>query len=138
LVEVVANLPHAPWLAFQMTRPRLDHVMVAIPEGGEKVARDFYVSLLGLAELPKPPALAQRGGLWLSTGTLAIHLGVDPDFNPARKAHIALEYDDLGDVLGRLDRSTISAGPIERELPGYRRCYVSDPFGNRIELMQPE
>lgn len=112
--------------------------MVAIPEGGEPRARDFYVGLLGLHEVIKPPSLASRGGVWLSTGTLDIHLGIDPDFRAARKAHIALEYDDLDALLARLGMQGIEASAIERELPGYRRTYIADPFGNRIELMQAD
>jgi catechol 2,3-dioxygenase-like lactoylglutathione lyase family enzyme len=112
--------------------------MVAIPAGGEPAARDYYVSLLGLVEIPKPRALAGQGGIWLSTGSLAIHLGVDPDFQPAGKAHVAIEYEDLDDVRARLTLAGVSLGPLEHELPGYRRCYVTDPFGNRIELLQSE
>jgi catechol 2,3-dioxygenase-like lactoylglutathione lyase family enzyme len=113
----------------------LDHVQLAMPEGGEKDAERFYQDLLGLRRLIKPPAIAARGGCWFSNGTVQIHLGVDPAFVPARKAHPALIVDDLDalvDVLG-------AAGcPVrfDDELPEVRRCYVDDLFGNRIELIE--
>ena len=110
--------------------------MIAIPSGGEDAARGFYIDLLGLQEMPKPAALAARGGIWLSSGTLDVHLGIDPEFVPARKAHIALVVGDLDRLLIGLSAEGFEPGPIEFELPGYRRCYVDDPFGNRIELMQ--
>ncbi|MCA9860674.1 MAG: VOC family protein, partial [Thermomicrobiales bacterium] len=116
--------------------PRLHHVMLAIPPGGEGAARDFYIEQLGLTETEKPASLIGRGGLWLSTATLSIHLGIDPNFRSARKAHIALAYDDLDRLRSRLQDAGIAVGPIEHELPGFRRCYAEDPFGNRIELMQ--
>ncbi len=121
-----------------MTNPKLHHIMIGIPTGGEAVARQFYCGLLELEEIPKPVALSERGGLWLSTGSLAIHLGADPDFRCSRKAHIAIEYDDLDYLKFLFDDADVAMGPIERDLPGYRRCYVADPFGNRIELMQAE
>lgn len=119
------------------TLPKLHHVMIAIPAASEATAREFYVDLLGLTEMPKPESLAGRGGLWLSTGTLGVHLGVDQDFHAARKAHLALEFDDLDPVRETLARNGYCVGPVECELPGYVRFYVSDPFGNRLELMQP-
>jgi catechol 2,3-dioxygenase-like lactoylglutathione lyase family enzyme len=112
--------------------------MIAIPPGGEMRAREFYCDLLELEEIPKPDSLSDRGGLWLSTGSLAIHLGADPDFRFGRKAHIAIEYDYLDYLISQFDYHEIATGPIERDIPGYRRCYVTDPFGNRIELMQAE
>ena len=110
--------------------------MIAIPQHGEALARDFYIGTLSLEEIQKPPALAQRGGLWVSTGAIDVHLGVDPNFVPALKAHIALVVDDLDTFRARLIAGQFIPGPIEFELPGFRRCYVDDPFGNRIELMQ--
>lgn len=116
----------------------IHHVMVAIPRGGEPLARTFYVDLLGLPEIQKPQSLASRGGLWLSTGSLSLHLGVDPAFVPARKAHIALVYGNLDNLREQLSAAGFEPGEIEFELPGFARCYVSDPFGNRIELMQSQ
>ena len=113
----------------------LDHVQLAMPEGGEEVAVGFYADLLGLPTRPKPPALAVRGGCWFSNGAVQIHLGVERSFVPARKAHPALVVDDLDALVEVLDRA---GHPVrfDDELPGVRRCYVDDPFGNRIELVE--
>jgi catechol 2,3-dioxygenase-like lactoylglutathione lyase family enzyme len=118
------------------TLPRLHHIMIAIPPASEPTARAFYVDLLGLDEVPKPESLCGWGGLWLASGSLDIHLGIDQDFHPARKAHIALQLQDLEQIRARLHRHGYQVGPVECELPGYERFYVSDPFGNRIELMR--
>ncbi|HET9658695.1 MAG TPA: VOC family protein [Thermomicrobiales bacterium] len=118
------------------TLPRLHHVMIAIPPASEPTARAFYVEILGLIETPKPDSLCGRGGLWLSTGSLDVHLGIDQDFHPARKAHIALQFPNLEQLRRRLNEHGYQVGPVECELPGYQRFYVSDPFGNRIELME--
>ena len=112
----------------------LDHVQLAIPRGGEAVARRFYGELLGLVEVPKPPALAVRGGCWFDSGDVKIHLGVEDDFRPARKAHPALRCRDYAGLLARLAAAGVEARPAE-EVPGVRRCHIDDPFGNRIELV---
>jgi len=117
--------------------PCIHHVQVAIPPGGEERARQFYGTLLGLAEAPKPAALRARGGVWFATGSLQLHLGVDTAFQAARKAHVALEVRGLGALRARL----IEAGyriAEDEPLPGYQRCYVADPFGNRTELLEPD
>ena len=96
----------------------------------------FYRDLLGIPEVPKPPHLAKRGGAWFERGALKIHLGVEADFRPARKAHPALLVDDLDALVARLKASGVKV--IDDEpLEGYARVYVTDPFGNRIELMEP-
>ena len=115
---------------------RLEHVQLAMPPGGEALARAFYSSVLEIPEVPKPPHLAKRGGCWFERGDLKIHLGVESEFRPARKAHPALLVVDLQVLVGRLK----SAGHDVRgdePLEGYHRVYVDDPFGNRIELMEP-
>ena len=117
-----------------MTIIGLDHVQLAMPKGCETEADTFYVEALGFAVLPKPPLLAARGGRWYAAGDVQVHLGVDPDFAPARKAHPALLVDDLDALAARL----IAAGVAPRwddDQPGVRHCYVDDPFGNRIELI---
>src|SRR5882724_1289705 len=78
---------------------RIDHVQLAMPAGGEQKARAFYAGLLGIPEVPKPPELARRGGAWFESGELRIHLGVDADFRPAKKAHPALQVSDLKALL---------------------------------------
>lgn len=113
----------------------IDHVQLAMPKGGEARARGFYGDVLGLAELPKPPHLAARGGLWFRCGPVQLHLGVDADFHPALKAHPGLLVTDLPAIL----RACASAGIAvnsDDPLPGYRRAFVADPFGNRLELLE--
>ncbi len=115
---------------------RLDHVQLAMPAGREVEAGAFYEGLLGIPEVPKPPHLATRGGCWFERGDLRVHLGVDPDFRPARKAHPAFLVDDLpalGEALAAAGHRVDSDQP----LAGYDRLYVEDPFGNRIELLEP-
>jgi catechol 2,3-dioxygenase-like lactoylglutathione lyase family enzyme len=116
--------------------PAIHHVQTAIPKDGEEAARRFYGDLLGLPEIDKPESLRGRGGVWYQTGTLQLHLGVDPAFVPATKAHVAFAVADLDAVRQRC----VTAGHPVREdgdLPGYARIYVDDPFGNRVELLQP-
>jgi catechol 2,3-dioxygenase-like lactoylglutathione lyase family enzyme len=114
----------------------IDHVQLAMPPGREAEARQFYGGLLGIPEIAKPPELARRGGAWFETGTVKIHLGVEADFRPARKAHPALLVRELRALVARLRDAGVDV--LEEPLEGYFRVYVADPFGNRIELMQPE
>ena len=114
----------------------IDHVQLAMPAGREAEARAFYADLLGIEEQPKPPHLAKRGGCWFERGALKIHLGVEKDFIAARKAHPALFVEDLPALAAALKRAghrVVEDEPLE----GYDRIYVDDPFGNRIELMEP-
>jgi catechol 2,3-dioxygenase-like lactoylglutathione lyase family enzyme len=114
----------------------LHHVQLAMPAGQEDVARAFYCGVLGLAEEPKPAHLLARGGVWFRSGGLRLHLGVDPDFRAARKAHPAF----LVQGLEGLAAQCAAAGflPVTDEpLEGFARCYVFDPFGNRLELLEP-
>jgi catechol 2,3-dioxygenase-like lactoylglutathione lyase family enzyme len=109
----------------------IDHVQLAMPAGQEDVARRFYRDLLGIPEVPKPPLLAARGGCWFETGAVRVHLGVDDEFRPARKAHPALVVADLAATVARLGLDVTWADDI----PGVARCHLADPFGNRIELI---
>ena len=114
----------------------LDHVQLAMPAGEEEAARAFYAGVLGLTEDQKPANLAARGGVWFLGGTLRLHLGVDPDFRPAKKAHPAFLVRGLAELAERC--RTAGFPPVTDEpLPGFERVYVSDPFGNRIELLEP-
>ena len=114
----------------------IDHVQLAMPAGREAEARAFYSDILGISEQPKPPHLAARGGCWFERGRLKIHLGVEKQFVPARKAHPALIVEDLPALVATLKRAGYAV--VENELlEGYDRVYVDDPFGNRIELMEP-
>jgi catechol 2,3-dioxygenase-like lactoylglutathione lyase family enzyme len=116
------------------TWQRVDHVQLAMPAGREAEADRFWVQVLGFTERPKPPAMAARGGRWYEAGDVAIHLGVDPEFRPARKAHPAIVVDDI-DALAAALRSAGTEPRWDDELGGVRRCFVDDPFGNRIELI---
>ena len=114
----------------------LDHVQVAIPAGSEHIARAFYAGLLGMTETAKPPALAARGGCWFESGTAVLHLGVENDFHPARKAHPAFlvtHLDALEQLLTTAGHECVAASG---EIPGVRRFHTYDPFGNRIEFQQ--
>jgi catechol 2,3-dioxygenase-like lactoylglutathione lyase family enzyme len=114
----------------------LDHLQLAMPRGREAEARAFYGEILGLKELTKPSNLAVRGGVWFELGAQQLHLGVEDDFRPARKAHPALLVRDLPGLRARLERHGFR--PYEDEpLQGYERCYVADAFGNRLELIEP-
>ena len=113
---------------------RLDHVQLAMPAGGEADAVAFYQGALGLAEIPKPPVLAARGGCWFSQGDVVVHLGVDPAFTPATKAHPAFVVDDLDALAATLRAHGVDV-TYDDALEGVRRGYVADPFGNRIELI---
>lgn len=113
----------------------IEHVQLAMPRGGEDKARSFYVDQLGMIEVAKPPALAARGGCWFELGPVKLHLGVDEDFRPARKAHPGLLVDDFDGLCAAL-RTADHAVVDDHLLPGVRRAHVSDPFGNRIELIE--
>ena len=107
-----------------------------MPHGEEAAARLFYAGLLGIPEVSKPPNLAGRGGCWFERGSLKVHLGVERDFRPAKKAHPAFIVTDLAFLIRRLGEAGVEI--VEDEpLAGYDRRYVADPFGNRIELMGP-
>ena len=115
------------------------HVQVAAPPGCEDVARGFYGALLGLPEIEKPPVLAVRGGCWFQVGAGELHVGIENAFRPALKAHPALLVDSTG-ALEELAKSLTAAGVELRwaddaEIPSQRRFHVSDPWGNRVELV---
>jgi catechol 2,3-dioxygenase-like lactoylglutathione lyase family enzyme len=114
----------------------LDHVQVAAPPGREADARRFYGELLGMRELDKPAALQARGGAWFAAGAdgQQLHVGVEDPFAPARKAHPALRAADLDALAAQLEAAGV---PVtwDDAIPGLRRFYAEDPFGNRIELL---
>lgn len=110
----------------------IDHVQLAMPARREDEARAFFCDVLGMTEIPKPPELAKRGGCWFASGDVQIHVGVDPDFRPARKAHPGLRCADFPALLQRLRQAGIDYE--EDSAAGTLRAFVHDPFGNRIEL----
>jgi catechol 2,3-dioxygenase-like lactoylglutathione lyase family enzyme len=112
----------------------IDHVQLAMPAGAEDEARLFYRDCVGMAEIAKPPELAKRGGCWFESGNVQIHLGVEKDFRPARKAHPALRCRDYVALVEHLRRAGVEVNEVE-DIPGVRRCHIYDPFGNRIELI---
>ena len=113
-----------------------DHVQVAIPPESEAAARAFYGSRLLMTEVPKPAALAARGGCWFASGSAVLHLGVEEPFRPARKAHPAFLVDDLDTLAARLTAAGHECVHTDGEIPGVRRFHTADPFGNRLEFQQ--
>jgi catechol 2,3-dioxygenase-like lactoylglutathione lyase family enzyme len=115
----------------------LDHVQIAAPRGCEPAARAFYGALLGMTERPKPAPMAARGGAWFDCGAQQLHVGVEEDFRPARKAHPAFRLADA-EALDALAASLLASGHAvvySDELPGQRRFHVDDPWGNRLEFV---
>jgi catechol 2,3-dioxygenase-like lactoylglutathione lyase family enzyme len=113
----------------------IDHVQLAMPAGEEEKARAFYRDVLGLPETPKPADMAKRGGCWFESSRVKIHLGVDKDFRPATRAHPGLLVSDVRTIAERCREKGFETvqGPA---MEGYERIFVSDPFGNRIELLE--
>jgi catechol 2,3-dioxygenase-like lactoylglutathione lyase family enzyme len=112
----------------------LDHLQLAMPRDGEALARGFYRDVLGIPEVPKPPELRVRGGCWFESGHVKVHLGVEQDFRPAQKAHPGFLVRDLAELIARLQQAGCEVQPAD--LPGTRRIFTFDPFGNRIELIE--
>jgi hypothetical protein len=112
----------------------IDHVQLAIPEGGEDRARAFFGNLLKLDELPKPADLEARGGCWFAVADRQIHLGVDQNFRAAQKAHVALSTIGLDELRARLERAGYHT-QNDSDVDGRKRFFTHDPFGNRIEFM---
>ena len=113
----------------------IDHVQLAAPPGCEPEARRFFGELLGLEELEKPEALRARGGAWFRAGAQQVHVGVEEPFAPARKAHPAFGVSRYDELLERL-RAAGVAVTEDDAIPGARRCYVADPWENRLELVE--
>src|SRR6478609_2639871 len=118
-----------------MTIVAIDHVQLAMPAGQEAAARDFYSGLLGIPEVPKPSVLAARGGAWFEAGSVKVHLGVEAEFRPAKKAHPGFVVDDLEALVTRLREAGVEVKPDDAAV-GAPRYFASDPFGNRLELLQ--
>jgi catechol 2,3-dioxygenase-like lactoylglutathione lyase family enzyme len=114
----------------------LDHVQIAAPAGCEAAARRFFGELMGLAEIEKPAPLRARGGAWFAVGDRQLHVGVEADFEPARKAHVALRLESA-ELDGLAEQLAAAGAPVTWDdgLPGERRFYSEDPWGNRIEFL---
>jgi catechol 2,3-dioxygenase-like lactoylglutathione lyase family enzyme len=119
-----------------MTILSIDHVQIAMPAGEEEKARAFYMNLLGFTEISKPPELVKRGGAWFQSGTTQLHLGVELDFHPARKAHPAFIVDELDSLITKIQDAGYEIDTTQPSFDGYKRVHIFDPFGNRIELME--
>ena len=113
----------------------IDHVQIAMPVSGEDQARRYYGALLGLAEVPKPPKLAMRGGCWFESGSIRIHLGVEKDFRPAKKAHVALTVHGGQDLRLKLQNAGFPVKDDD-EIDGIVRFFSEDSFGNKIEFIE--
>jgi catechol 2,3-dioxygenase-like lactoylglutathione lyase family enzyme len=113
----------------------IDHVQLAMPKGDEARAREFYGGVLGMREVTKPPMLAKRGGAWFESGHAQIHLGVEEDFRPAKKAHVALAVQGAAALRERL---AASGYPVREDdaIDGVKRFFTDDVFGNRIEFVE--
>ncbi|MFC9678388.1 VOC family protein [Streptomyces sp. NPDC056948] len=112
----------------------LDHVQLAAPRGSEERLRSYYVDVLGMTEISKPPVLARRGGCWFQAGAVLLHLGIEEDFRAARKAHPGLRVTDIDSYAARLEAG---GAPVtwDPALPGRKRFYSQDPVGNRLEFL---
>jgi len=114
----------------------IDHVQIAMPAGSEERARAFYMKILGFTEIPKPAELAKRGGVWLQSENVQLHLGIEPNFHPARKAHPAFIVYDLNSFIAKAESAGFKTDTSQPPLDGFKRAHIFDPFGNRIELME--
>jgi catechol 2,3-dioxygenase-like lactoylglutathione lyase family enzyme len=114
---------------------RIDHIQIAAPEGCESAARDFYGSVLGLKEIEKPPVLRARGGCWFECGSQQLHIGVERNFHAARKAHPAFAVFHLDELHKTLTEWGVAVVDDDN-LPGARRFYSEDPWGNRLEFVE--
>jgi len=114
----------------------VDHVQLAAPAGSEDALRAYYVGVLGMTEIPKPPVLAARGGCWFQAGPVQLHLGVEDDFRPAKKAHPGLRVVGI-EAYAELLAARGATVTRDGDLPGHRRFYSYDPVGNRLEFLEP-
>jgi len=113
----------------------IDHVQIAAPAGSEPRARTFFADLLGMTEVLKPVSLRGRGGLWFQCGAQQLHVGIEANFSPAKKAHPAIRVQNLSQLRLRLQQANIEVTEDD-SLPGAERFYVNDPFGNRLEFLE--
>ena len=124
-----------------MTSPftftQLHHVQLAIPPGGEERCRAFWGGVLGMDEVEKPLVLAARGGCWFRGGGVEVHLGVERQFGAARKAHPGILVSNLRELAEKLTTAGVEV-TWDGEFPGHDRFYAADPFGNRLEFLEPQ
>jgi catechol 2,3-dioxygenase-like lactoylglutathione lyase family enzyme len=113
----------------------VDHVQLAAPPGSEDLLRAYYTDVLGMTEIPKPQLLAARGGCWFQAGAVQLHLGIEADFRPARKAHPGLRVTAIEAYAARLEAHGAKV-TWDDSLPGHKRFYSQDPVGNRLEFLE--
>jgi len=113
----------------------IDHIQLAAPKGSEDTARKFFKNILGFDEVEKPEELKKRGGVWFEFGNYQIHIGIEEPFYPAKKAHPAFEIENIEELKKHLVTNSIDVIEDDK-LPGAKRFYISDPFGNRMELLE--
>jgi predicted enzyme related to lactoylglutathione lyase len=113
----------------------IEHVQIAIPMGAEERARGFYAGILGFSEVEKPASMAKRNSIWFAAGSVSLHLGLEPDFHPAKRAHPAFVVNNMDQILADCERGGVTMKP-DVSFKGFRRVHVFDPFGNRLELME--
>ncbi|UQI45601.1 glyoxalase [Streptomyces sp. HU2014] len=114
----------------------LHHVQLSIPPGAEDLCREFWAGVLGMAELEKPPVPAARGGCWFRGGGLEVHLGVEDDFRPNKKAHPGILVNSLHALAQQLTDRGVSV-TWDDDFPGHHRFYALDKLGNRLEFLEP-
>jgi catechol 2,3-dioxygenase-like lactoylglutathione lyase family enzyme len=113
----------------------IDHIQIAAPEGCETAAREFYGAVLRMKEIEKPAVLQARGGCWFRCGAHQLHIGVERDFRPAKKAHPAFAVFNLDELRETLTNRGVAVAD-DHDLPGGRRFYAEDPWGNRLEFIE--
>lgn len=111
------------------------HIQLAAPKGSEEAARRFFNGILGFEEVEKPEELKKRGGVWFAFAQYQIHIGIEEPFSPAKKAHPAFEVQNIDELRTHLLSNGIDVKE-DNKLPGVRRFFISDPFGNRIEFLE--
>ena len=114
----------------------IDHIQLAAPPGCELEARNFFGSLLEMEEIPKPEPLRARGGCWFKVGEKQLHIGIEDDFRPARKAHPAFSVANIRRLYERLSDAGVRC-TWDDAIDDVRRFYASDPWGNRLEFTEP-
>ena len=116
----------------------LHHVQLAMPHGEEQAAVKFYGYCSGSSRSRSHRSSRREAGSGSGGPSIEFHLGVEDGFRPATKAHPAFMVEGLERCCARLGCGG-HPGRCEDEvqLAGFHRVYVRDPFGNRIELIEP-
>jgi catechol 2,3-dioxygenase-like lactoylglutathione lyase family enzyme len=137
MVKECQRAPLPPGSPVKPKIVRIHHAQITIPTGQEAAARKFYCELMGLKEIDKPKALKARGGLWLGVGDLQVHIGVESGGDRAgTKAHLAYQVTDIATWRDRLEKAGVTILDSVA-IPGFERFEFRDPFGNRVEFIQP-